>query len=87
MSFSKEFFEWTGSEGNYDFIIKDISSGMLPGNKRPKSCEGIGFVSMYKEIDGTLMLEMKLDNEKTQFRKFIEVKSEFLNNHQSSRHL
>ena len=87
MSFCKEFFEWTGSEGNYDFIIKDISSGMLPGNRRPKSCEGIGFVGMYKEIDGTLMLEMKLDNEKTQFRKFIEVKSEFLNNRQSSQHL
>lgn len=87
MSFSKEFFEWSGSEGEYDFLIKEISSGMLPGDKRPKSCEGIGFVSMYKEKDGTLMLEMKIDENNTKFKKFIEVKSEFLSNQKSSEHL
>lgn len=80
MSFCKEFFEWTGTEGEYDFTIKDISSGMLPGDKRPKSCEGIGFVTMYKDLDGTLLLEMKMNNTETFYKKFIEVKTEFLNN-------
>jgi len=75
MNYSKEFFEWTNTEGDYDFVIKDISSGMLPGNHRPKNCDGIGFTSMYKDLDGTLMLEMN-----GVLRKFIDVKSEFLNN-------
>jgi hypothetical protein len=74
MNYSKEFFDWTNTEGDYDFIIKEISSGMLPGNHRPKSCDGIGFKSMYKDLDGTLMLEMN-----GVLRKFIDVKSEFLN--------
>lgn len=81
MKYCKEFFDWSNTEGEYDFIIKDISSNMLPGNHRPNSCEGIGFTGMYKDIDGTLMLEMN-----GVLRKFIEVKSEFLNNHQSFSH-
>lgn len=79
MSYSKEFFEWSNSIGDYDFSIKDISSGMLPGNHRPNYCEGIGFDSMFKDLDGTLMLEMN-----GVLRKFVDVKSEFLNNRQSS---
>ena len=78
MSYSKEFFEWSNTEGEYDFVIKDISSSMMPGNHRPNSCDGIGFTRMYKDVDGTLMLEMD-----GVLRKFIEVKSEFLNSHQS----
>lgn len=83
MNFCKEFFDWTNTEGIYQFEIKEISSGMLPGDKRLNFCDGIGFVSMFKESDGTLMLEMKINNNQTQFRKFIEIKSEFLNSHQS----
>ncbi len=82
MSYCKEFFEWTNTDGNFDFSIKEISSGMLPGNHRPKKCEGISFDSMYKDLDGTLMLEMN-----GVLRKFVDVKTEFLNNHQSSQHL
>lgn len=82
MKYSKEFYEWSNTSGEYDFSIKDISDSMLPGNHRPNSCEGIGFNSMYKDVDGTLMLEMS-----GVLRKFFEVKSEFLNNHQSSQHL
>ena len=81
MSYCKEYFEWSNTEGEYDFLIKDISTGMLPGNHRPNKCEGIGFDSMYKDIDGTLMLEMN-----GVLRKFVDVKTEFLNNHQSSQH-
>lgn len=87
MNFSKEFFDWTNTKGDYYFEIRQISSTMLPGDRRTNSCDGIGFVSMYKEMDGTLTLEMKINDNETQFRKFIEVKSEFLNNHQSSQHL
>jgi hypothetical protein len=82
MSYCKEFFEWTNTEGDYNFSIKEISSGMLPGNNRPNSCNGIGFNAMYKDLDGTLMLNV--DGE---LRKFIEIKTEFLNNHQSSQRL
>ena len=78
MSYSKEFFEWSNIEGEYDFVIKDISSSMMPGNNRPNSCDGIGFTSMYKDVDGTLMLEMD-----GVLRSYVQVKSEFLNNHQS----
>jgi len=82
MGFCKEFYDWSNTTGSYDFEIKEVSSGMLPGDKRLKFCNGIGFVSMYKDIDGTLMLEMRINENETQLRKFIEIKSEFLDSRQ-----
>ena len=75
MNYSKEFFEWTKTEGEWSFTIKDVSGGMTPGNKRDIKCDGIGFNKMIKEMDGTLMLEM-IDGS---LKKFIEVKESIIN--------
>ena len=70
MNYSKEFFDWTKTDGEWSFTIKDTSGGMIPGDKRNITCDGIGFVKMLKEMDGTLMLEMKDGS----IKKFIDVK-------------
>ncbi len=74
MNYSKEFFDWTKTEGDWSFTIKDISSGMMPGNRRNINCDGIGFISMIKEMDGTLMLEM----EDGSIKKFVDVKHTYI---------
>ena len=51
MNYSKEFFDWTKTEGEWSFTIKDVSGGMTPGNKRDIKCDGIGFNRMVKEMD------------------------------------
>ena len=43
---------------------------MIPGDKRNVGCDGIGFVKMIKEMDGTLMLEMRDGS----IKKFVDVK-------------
>lgn len=70
MNFSKEFFEWTKKDGHGDFSIKEVSTGMLPGDKVDITCNGIGFIQMIKEMDGTLMLKMK----DGKIEKFVDIK-------------
>ena len=79
MGYSKEFIDWTNSKIEHSFEVKEVSGGMLPGDSNNVSCEGTGYIGMYKEMDGTLMLKMKSDNEQGfVMEKYVDVKGRFL---------
>ena len=61
MGYSKEFIEWTNSDLEYVFEVKEVSAGMLPGDSNNVSCEGTGYIGMFKDFEGNLMLKMKSD--------------------------
>lgn len=72
----KEYLDWiSDTKTQSDFSIKEISATMLPGDRRVISCERVGFIEMFKEKNGDLMLIFE-NNVK---RHFIDVKSEFVN--------
>lgn len=79
MGYSKEFIEWTKSDLDYAFEVKEVSANMLPGDSNKITCEGIGYVGMFKDYEGNLMLKMKSNN-KDGFvlEKYVDVKSKFL---------
>lgn len=79
MKYSKEFTEWTNSNMDYMFEIKEVSGGMLPGDSNNVSCDGIGYIGMYKDLEGNLMLKMKSNNEDGFImEKYVDVKGRFL---------
>jgi len=55
MGYSKEFIEWTNSDLEYTFEVKEVSAGMLPGDSNNVSCEGTGYLGMFKDLQGNLM--------------------------------
>ena len=72
MGYSKEFIEWTNSDLDYTFEVKEVSAGML-------SCEGTGYVGMFKDFEGNLMLKMNSDNQDGFImEKYVDVKGRFL---------
>lgn len=79
LNYSKEFIEWTNSNLDYTFEVKEISAGMLPGDSNNVSCEGTGYIGMYKDLDGNLMLKMKSNNDNGFImEKYVDVKRRFL---------
>lgn len=79
MGYSKEFTEWTNSDIEYTFEVKEVSAGMLPGDSNTVSCEGTGYVGMFKDLQGNLMLKMKSDNQDGFImEKYVDVKGQFL---------
>jgi hypothetical protein len=76
MPYSKEFIDWTGTQGiEPDFEIRLVSGGMTNGMSSDVQCDGLNFVGMFKRSDGMLLLKMKAPNEKGyQFQTFLDVK-------------
>jgi hypothetical protein len=63
MSYSLEYKEWTGSDVEPSFEIKEVSHNMRPGDTSDVTCEGLGFIGMYKNEKGQLQFKMKSNNE------------------------
>ena len=63
MPYSQEYVDITNKDVEVDFHIKIESGQLMPGFHNNFACEGFGFIGMYKEEDGTLMLKMISDNE------------------------
>ena len=59
MNYSKEYREWTNSDVEYSFSIKEVSHHMRPGDKSDVSCDGLGFDGMIKIENGALFLKMR----------------------------
>lgn len=79
MGYSKEFTEWTKSNLEYTFEVKEVSAGMLPGDSNNVCCEGTGYIGMFKDLEGNLLLKMKSDNEHGFImEKYVDVKGRFL---------
>jgi hypothetical protein len=79
MSYCKEFVEWTGNEVEWDFQIKEVSHNLKPGNSVDVKCDGLGFIGLYKEPDGMLMLKFASDNpEGYILSSFMYIKSQYI---------
>jgi hypothetical protein len=63
MPYCQEYIDITNKDVEADFHIKMESGQLMPGFHNKFACDGFGFIGMYKEEDGTLMLKMKTDNE------------------------
>ena len=63
MPYCQEYVDITNADVGVDFQIKLESGQLMPGFHNNFACEGFGFIGMYKEEDGTLMLKMISDNE------------------------
>ena len=63
MPYCQEYVDITNANVEVDFHVKLESGQLMPGFHSKYACEGFGFIGMYKEEDGTLMLKMKTDNE------------------------
>lgn len=63
MPYCQEYVDITNKDVEVDFHIKIESGQLMPGFHNNFACEGFGFIGMYKEEDGTLMLKMISDNE------------------------
>jgi len=76
MGYCKEYIDWTNSDVEATFSIRDVSTSMIPGDSRDVSCEGIGFIRMIKADDGDLKLEFKDGS----VSRFVDVKTIYLKN-------
>jgi hypothetical protein len=62
MGYSLEYTAWTNASVEPTFEI--INESLQPGDSNDENtCEGIGFIGMYKDETGVLMLKMIADNE------------------------
>jgi hypothetical protein len=79
MTFCKEFVDWTGNKVEWDFQIKEVSHNLKPGNSVDIKCDGLGFIGLYKDSDGMLMLKFEADNpEGYVLSPFFVVKSQYV---------
>jgi hypothetical protein len=61
--YCKEYNDWTNSNEEISFSIKEISNDLHPTETNDQyGCDGLGFIGFYKGDDGMLFLKMKSDN-------------------------
>lgn len=64
MSYCKEYKEWVDQTVEATFSVGETSAKMSPGDVNDNvSCEGLGFIGLYKRDDGQLMFKFPADNE------------------------
>lgn len=63
MPYCQEYIDITNKDVKSSFHIKIESGHLMPGFHNKFACEGFGFIGMFKEEDGTLMLKMISDND------------------------
>ena len=64
MKYCKEYKEWVDQSVESTFSIKETSANLRPGDTNDNvKCDGIGFIGMYKQDDGLLMLKFPNDSE------------------------
>ena len=64
MAYCEEYKLWVDSSVESTFSIKETSANLKPTETNDSAkCEGLGFVGMYKQEDGLLMLKYPMDNE------------------------
>ena len=64
MSYCDEYKNWVDETVNATFSIKETSANLnINETNDDAKCDGIGFIGMYKQEDGLLMLKFPADNE------------------------
>ena len=64
MTYCKEYKDWVDPTVEESFSIRETSAKLSPGQTNDNvKCDGIGFIGMYKQEDGLLMLKFPKDNE------------------------
>lgn len=77
MNYCKEYKEWTNSDVEYSFSIKEVSHNMRPEESSDVSCDGLGFDGMIKVANGALFLKMRNENGH-EYEGFISVKNKYI---------
>jgi hypothetical protein len=78
MNYCKEYKEWTNSNIEYSFSIKEVSHHMRPGDESDVSCDGIGFDGMIKIDNGALFLKMRNEEHEHEYVGFVGVKNKYI---------
>lgn len=64
MIYCKEYKDWVDDSVEYSFSIRETSAVLSPTQTNDNvKCDGIGFIGLYKQEDGLLMLKFPADNE------------------------
>ena len=64
MAYSNEYKEWVDNSVSSSFSVREVSANLSPTETNNNvQCDGMGFIGMYKQEDGLLMLKFPADNE------------------------
>lgn len=81
MGYSKQYKEWTNSNVEVDFDVKEESARLAPGGEKDLVCDGIGFIKLTKDEDGLLKCIMKpVDGEPNEVVTWYDIMNRFNGN-------
>jgi len=64
MAYSTNTKEWVDNSVSSSFSVRDVSANLSPTETNDNvQCDGMGFIGMYKQENGLLMLKFPEDNE------------------------